>query len=117
MDDLTITRLCAEAMGWQHKTIAILDGRKKIGDTFYVLRDISPKGEWHPYDPLHDDAQAMALVKKCSLSIIAGEKPGGGLTGNWGIIPPGVLSPKHWQPDLNRAICECVSRMMKAKNG
>ena len=53
MTDLEITRLCAEAMGlgWQ-------DDRTDGGIT-------AQEGTYnYKYDPLHDDAQAMALVKK-----------------------------------------------------
>jgi hypothetical protein len=60
------------------------------------------------YDPLHDDAQAMALVKKLSLSVTAG-----GIK-KWTVhfgCDPTVRAVSS--DDLNRAICECVARMKK----
>jgi hypothetical protein len=63
------------------------------------------------YDPLHDDAQAMALVKKFGLSIAPELGQGRGLwrVNHWR-DPPLVLDT-----DLNRAIVECVAKMQKAK--
>lgn len=46
--DLEMTKLCAEAMGWNWK---------EHGSLFIS----SGTGPWEAYDPLHDDAQAMAL--------------------------------------------------------
>ena len=46
MTDLELTKLCAEAMGIEISPV-------RHGD-----------GDFSLYDPLHDDAQAMALVKK-----------------------------------------------------
>lgn len=94
MDDLEITKLCAEAMGltsWQ-----ALEGR---------------------YDPLHDDAQAMALVKKFRLEIRqqatgTDEHPGAPL---WGISGCLYGWKNAEDENLNRAICECVARMQAAK--
>lgn len=103
MTDLEITKLCAEAMGldkfqWQtggivtasHLPILTLDGRID-------------------YDPLNDDAQAMALVKRFGLHQIfeGGHK-------RWHVSfnaeDRGVRNV-----DLNRAICECVAHIQAAK--
>ncbi len=96
MNDLDITRLCAEAMG-----IHIKYGAKIMlhTDAGTVL-----------YDPLHNDAQAMALVKKIRLSI---GDPSVSTSGeNWCVDGPGCISADN--PDLNRAICTCVAHMQKA---
>src|SRR3990167_7084848 len=56
MTDLEITKLCAQAMGLSLENDA--DSR--------MSRDMLMFYEgktYHVYDPLHDDAQAMALVK------------------------------------------------------
>lgn len=96
MTDAEITRLCAEAMGirlWHEGGNQIMSGLVSTGKK---------------YDPLHDDVQAMALVKQFRPQIdwSAGEKV-------W------VSMGKHFvsaRPDeLSHAICECVAKMQKSK--
>ena len=89
MDNLTITRLCAEAMGHPD-----LDSYKEAND--------------YPYDPLHDDAQAMALVKKFPEECLQA------MTEN---LAEYALSPSRPELNFNRAICECVARMQAARQG
>ena len=79
MTDPEITKLCAEAMGF---------------GTF--KDDESPSG----YNPLHDDAQAMALVKKFVRVIVRRKE------GDWSINLDGARNV-----NLNRAICETVAKM------
>ena len=99
MTDLEITKLCAEAMG--------VDFSKGFGTI--TCKECGEIGI--PYDPLHDDAQAMALVKKFNLQIqspaIDGE--------HWHCWK--FKAPNHTglSKDLNHAICECVAKMGKAK--
>jgi len=68
------------------------------------------------YDPLHDDAQAMALVKKMGLDILRGSK-------EWSVGEAmvldneGIIGALGMDKDLNRAVCLCVAKMQKAKNG
>jgi len=86
MTDFEITRLCAEAMFTEYCPPPM-------------------------YDPLHDDAQAMALVKKFDISI----SRGGQATES-----PWWRATIHLRrgcsdKDLNRAICECVAKMQEAK--
>lgn len=99
-----MTKLCADAMGlmWYRRGRWLqLDGEMPIA--------IDVDGMSQDYDPLHDDEQAMALVKKFKLDIThawIGEdvvyKVRGTIAG-WEVEPhPG---------DLNRAICECVAKM------
>lgn len=100
MTDLEITKLCAEAMGLKGVHIS----HDKFGDArvLYV-----PSGnDGVRYNPLHDDAQAMALVKKLRLSVIAAPMAG------W-IVHNGedATFTKSVGTDLNRAICECVAKM------
>jgi hypothetical protein len=63
------------------------------------------------YDPLHDDAQAMALVKKFRIDINSQ-----GIDGTWEIRRP--ITPVFYgkgNKDLNRAICECVANMQATR--
>ena len=97
MTNLEITKLCAAAMGirWHEGK----DGK---------IHDHSPIGGFATYDPLHDDAHAMVLVKKFRLLI----QP---LPGAWAVTEH--KHPPRWSEDtdLNRAICECVAKMQQAK--
>jgi len=104
MTDLEMTKLCAEAMGMSHDDTVIAE----IKGGPLTLRAV-PEGKRSTivYDPLHDDAQAMALVKKLDLQITgsAVRRVGQNL---W-------KQPYSMHADLNRAICECVAKMQAAK--
>ena len=109
MTDLEITKLCAEAMG-----VSVIKTRAYYGSEAdspeslpeHWLQEIGV-GEWQQYDPLHDDAQAMALVKKFKLGI--GREDGDDM---WAV---GRIFIETINQDLNRAICECVAKMQGAK--
>jgi len=100
MTDLEITKLCAEAMGFDEHTLQVLEAG------------------WtgRSYDPLHDDEQAMALAKRFNINV-TGDSFDGGETIWWSanIYPsqsqrfPGDGGSE----DQNRAICECVAKMVK----
>lgn len=94
MNDLELTRLCAEAMGIPLSFVKV---KKRADDMAY----------W----PLTDDEQAMALVKKMDLSI----NRGGQATHEawWGVKTVGIRQVVN--KDLNRAICECVAKLQQAK--
>lgn len=105
MTDLEMTRLCAEAMG-----IQLSSEPNVLGKWTYLIEGEGPFGQrYGAYDPLHDDAQAMALVKRIGLEL----------------IPPPLRAKRDWgcrfesiathHANLNRAICECVARMQAAK--
>ena len=104
MTDLEITKLCAEAMG-------LILGPD--WDQGYVMlgghSGITPS----KYDPLHDDAQAMALVKRFRITCSGTSRSG---LQYWQAWTGGDLE-EHFvvRPDLNRAICECVAKMQSAK--
>ena len=101
MTDLEITKLCAEAMGF-----------KELSEerTYLWVAEIDlPEHEagWIPYNPLHDDAQAMVLLRLFRLRVnYYGEES-----------PWSVSSEKSRgdSEDLNRAICECVAKMQAAR--
>ena len=93
MNDLEITKLCAEALGIWHDPDTDIDfvGKDPIQATLAM------------YNPLVNDAQAMALVKKFGLHIFYTQAVA---------MYDTVQSDNA---DLNRAICECVAKMIKEK--
>lgn len=108
MDDLTMTRLCAEAMGFHRSE----DIREQ--DWFYLAGFHYPNRR---YDPLRDDAQAMALLRW----LIRGEKGGTvtasvfGFTFNNFKDQKIVLHTLDKPSDLNRTIVECIAKMQASK--
>ena len=117
MTDLEITKACAEAMGmtheWDSKAVWLKVESFSPG---YEAQFTHKRGGFFSwikrYDPLRDDAQAMALVKK--FGVWLGEME----DGTW------VVSFKEdvigggddvENADLNRAICLCVARMTAAR--
>ena len=97
MTDLDMTKLCAEAMGYQ-----CIDGLWWDENRFGPGR----------YNPLHDDAQAMALVKKLHLHI--DQRPSKACSAQ---DPCFTIISERKDCDLNRAIVECVARMQANKQG
>tara|TARA_R110000868_G_scaffold411755_1_gene708944 strand:+ start:44347 stop:44637 length:291 start_codon:yes stop_codon:yes gene_type:complete len=93
MTDIELTRLCAEAMGLQ---TTLPNGYKGVW-LGTCAADATQ------YDPLHDDAQAMQLVKKFNIAL-GWNNPG------WAAFRQDT---KKWveNADLNRAICLCVAAM------
>lgn len=93
MTDLELTKACASAMAIE------------------VWKDYEDR-LWHVstrYDPLHDEAQAMALKKRHQLSDYWLE---------WkqiwvvsGANRPPMIDTNGEDSDLNRAICQCVAKM------
>ena len=104
MDDLEITKLCAEAMGFKVERDMQTCCHCSSDDGRAVFF----------YDPLHDDAQAMALVKEFKIGIDCG-RDGGDMSAA-SLVVNGVMYVRHAE-DLNRAICECVAKMQQEKNG
>jgi hypothetical protein len=100
MTDLEITRKCAEAMGCVH----LVDADVKWG----CYKNMEHP-EWKKlYNPLHNNAQAMELVKRFHLALYYRTK---------------IVTEPRWEvcadfgnhmafsENLNRAICECVANM------
>jgi hypothetical protein len=103
MTDVEITEACAEAM----EDPATLPGSSNIwGVSKTFINGETEVSSWvkSTYDPLHDDAQAMALVKKFNLDIYAPHHGFG-----WTVGTPSITRIEN--EDLNRAICECVARL------
>ena len=92
MTDLLIIRRCAEAMK----------------DESAAALEFLEEGHRGGYEPLHDDAQAMALVKKFRLQILEWRGDA-----DWCVRYSD--SNQSFNDDLNRAICECVAKMGEAK--
>jgi len=109
MTDLEMTRLCAEAMGITYR----VSHDRRSGEFVEINTGRDPGNEGE-YDPLHDDAQAMALVKKFRLDIafLFSPEP---TKGRWAVRG----TPDGWeisrQRDLNHAIVECVARIQEDK--
>ena len=88
MTDLEITKLCWEAMSGCE-----MDPDSNTGNI---------------WDPLHDDAQAMALVKKLAMTLYRSHE------GEWTAKVP-YRSDMSRNSNLNRAVCQCAARIQKSK--
>ena len=112
MTEEELTRLCAEAMGL---TTIEAFGHPHVKHDHWPSRDTSCEKTGiglKAYSPIDDDAQAMALVKKFGLNI----------EHRYWDDPLVYKDDAHFNrvaeataPDLNRAICECVAKMQKAR--
>ena len=111
MTDLEITKLCAEAVGkdWAEEVAY----RKRMDGEWRTL------GTRPDYDPLHDDAQAMALD-----SILIEENYSIAFHAEWFAryeYPSGLHTFEFYgdmtKPEnRRRARCECVAKMRVAKS-
>ena len=101
MTDLELTKLCADAMGYKAEP----HPNRILGTK---LMWVANNGNWNP---LIDDAQAMALVKKFVLRINRNR----GMPEKWAVNSRRNYEDIQLSDDLNRAICQCVANMQKAK--
>lgn len=103
--DLEMTKLCAEAMGY-HSLLSHPAAELPIPC-------VDAEGVTCAYDPLHIDAQAMALMKRFKLHPI----PDNDREGYWDVFVGKPYSPSVYgsDPDLNRAIVECVAKLEQAR--
>lgn len=105
MSDLEMVRLCAEAM---EISVRRCCGSSECADQNLYLID------GHSiYDPLTNDAQAMALVKRFNPMMHNIDGKGWTIAIEWAGPSSGTLIEN--QPDLNHAIAEAVARMQQAK--
>lgn len=95
MTDLEITKACAVAMGYAVELRATTSGENHW--EHMVNSQL--------YEPLRDDLEAMALVKKFKLTIT----PPLALAPTWEASQTGGQYYEH--ADLNRAICQCVASL------
>jgi len=107
MTDLEITRRCAEKMGFAWCETG--------EDWDRLVRGPKKMAVANQYDPLHDDAQAMALLKKFHILLHCDLVNTSHVDEEW---LWGVVSQDHTfgteSFDLNRAICECVAKIEAA---
>lgn len=104
MTDDEMTKLCAKVMGLE---ITFADAH---GVFVHDAKIPGPR----VYSPLHDDAQAMALVKKLRLDINYATDEG--VSVSW--FSNDSVDADHVQThsaDLNRAIVECVAVAARQK--
>jgi hypothetical protein len=99
MTDLEITRLCAEAMGFEYRV------QEKSAHYSEGVYSTKYGEDVYRYKPLHDDAQAMALVKRYPVEAFPAIHD----------YADAHLLGKPY--DLNRAICECVARLQSNRTG
>ena len=96
MTDLEIIRRCAEAMK----------------DESAAALEFLEEGHRGGYEPLYDDAQAMALVKKFRLGILYCDDD------EWQVFDMRIIGVYKYETisaPLNRAICLCAAKMREAK--
>lgn len=103
MTDLEMTKICADAMG-----VEVVPSTSVDGGWATVLNQNC--GDF--YDPLHDDAQAMALLKKFRLWVHCEEHHSNG-TKPW-CVQDADTEEYFVNDDLNRAIVECVVKSFAA---
>lgn len=102
MTDHDMNYLCAMAMGHTVR-LSMLRGLAPRNPIELISGEI--------YDPLKDDAQAMALVKKFNFWI----QPRNRLDGEWFVASNlDGFQEDCVNADLNRAIVECVAAMQQA---
>jgi hypothetical protein len=99
MTDLEMIKKCAEKMG-----IDFVSERHLT----YRSNNSGPLKIW---TPLHDDAQAMALVKKFNLNLNHTLPSPENHTGDWMVSAYKDMNTYGCSGDLNRAIVECVAKL------
>lgn len=105
MDDLEMVRRCAEAMGMPYQV---------ANNGSFVARMDSPTHTYNgTYNPLTDDAQAMALVKRLKLMITLPDSDTDKHDDTWFVYPDGDNDIFGQSADLNRAIVTAVANMPK----
>jgi len=124
MTDLELTKACAEASGMRQSQLFPLgdypdqDGTYELmGDAIYRLSG-NPRGGYNRYlyNPLHDDGQAMALVKHFKLSIAYLYNYVDGVQYWYCTLSGSPSGNEIYGGILNRAICECVANMQRRTN-
>lgn len=115
MTDLEMLKLCAEAMDLrllpayrkgsilydegQHDWNGLMYSKDGVRECLFV--------DSGAYDPIHDDAQAMVLVKKLDLNLQPDYE-------GWCVSDYTGDKVEVRHKDLNRAIVECVARLQRA---
>ena len=113
MTDHEMTKLCAESMGYKPYR-AVMNGviQNCSEHGIYVFSDSDERG-YTEYQPLHNDAQALALVKRFNVKLTKTPK-----YETWRTV---AYSEDNYflfattNQDLNRAICETIAKMQQEK--
>ena len=103
MTDLEMTKFAAEAMGYK----VVYPNDDKLPVCIRIRRGVKSS----VYNPLHIDAQAMALVKKFRLWIQSESQK------FWHVHSNEDQDIYGEGTDLNRAIVECVAQSQKREGG
>lgn len=130
MDDMEITRRCAEAMGyklwqsqkWGYWTVTDPDGKETtVCENWPKFDPYSGEKLREPtahdallacdYNPLTDDAQAMALVKALRIDCTWYAYQNVWCATAW--ADDLTVEKEVFDPDLNRAICLAVAQRGK----
>lgn len=106
MTDLEMVKLCAQAMGLDASIYKNQEVRTRV---FVRQMKHAAEYEYTVYDPLHDDAEAMALVKRFDLRIDR-EHHGKRYAVKAGLDWDSMVMAD----DLNRAIVQCVAEAQAA---
>src|SRR5258708_26559145 len=99
MNDLEMIKLCSKAME--------IDAAQDFPTGALWIKKTKVSAHRDEYDPLHDDAQAMEMVKRLQLQV-GWHSDTGEEEGNWYASE----STSNWaysKESLNRAICACVA--------
>jgi hypothetical protein len=102
MTDLQMTARCAAAMG-----IEVRNNRAPFEVREWSINHAN--GTCSIYEPLHNDEQAMALMKRFKLHCVVGDLS----HLHWMVAPHGNMPDCSTGTDLNRAIVECVAGLEK----
>ena len=106
MTDLEMTKLCARAVGLE---VMIATSHAPGGRRYVQLGNAGDGPSGDVYNPLEDDAQAMALVRRFRVDINSLDDA------NWYARIPSQQHEYCHAADLNRAIVTCVANMQAVK--
>lgn len=97
MTDFKIMVLCASAIGL----------RSRVEPDTEMLMVSYQIAKWVEYNPLENDIQAVELIKKCHITV----EPYQTIHDAWW-WRANINQSKGVSQDWNRAVCECVARIM-----
>lgn len=111
MSDLEIQRLCAEAMALTLLPVLPYPASENEGKPPIAFEVMMANGiQRERYDPLTNDVQMVALVKRFSPMMVPSLHDMGVV---WTVTLPTHQAQNY--SDLNRAVCECVAKTQEAK--
>ncbi len=111
MTDLEITQLCAKAL-----KLRVIENNDPYLMVYAISQDAG--GISFHYDPLHDDVQAMSLIKEFKLYAHVLSVDQGHITNTYAdtwFVTHHPSNKCSANIDLNRAVVECVAKMQQEK--